>query len=322
MNLPVKGNIRFMGGGRNWIILVFSLLLAFFMWSIMKFSGRYSSYVRYRVEVSSNIPGRKDISLSEDVLVIGAKSTGFRIMQNKREKGSGTLVLENVEARHFHQYREQGDIFYILPDNIKQKIQDALGTDMQVESFATDTLFFKFPEQSNKKVPVVANSLVSYGKQYMPYGPIMLKPDSVFIYGDKELISQIGQVTTNAIKDGNVSRSLSGVVGLAKLSGIRTSAEEVFYSQEVGRFVEHVVKVPVTIEDAPSYANVALVPQEVTIRFRVPFGNVSTFAAQDFAVEVEYDAILRKDVVKPVITRQPEGILQLDMDPKFVECIL
>ncbi len=322
MNLPVKGNMKFMGGGRNWIILVFSLLLAFFMWSIMKLSGRYSSYVRYRVEVSTDIPGRKDVSLSDDVIVIGAKSTGFRILQNRREKGRGTLVLENVDARHFHQYGVESDVFYILPDNIRQKIQDLLGTDMQVESFATDTLFFRFPEQSNKKVPVVANSLVSYGRQYMPYGRMVIKPDSVFIYGDKELISQIGHVATNAIKDGNVSGSLSGVIGLARLSGVRISADEVFYSQEVGRFVEHVVKVPVTIGNAPSYANVAVVPQEVTIRFRVPFGNIAAYTAQDFAVEVEYDEILRRDVVKPAVTRQPEGILQLDMDPKFVECIL
>ena len=322
MNLPLKGNIKLPGGGRNWIILVFSLLLAFFMWSIMKLSGKYSSYVRYKVEVTANIPGRKNISLSEDILVIGAKSTGFRIMQNMREKGNGTLLLENVDAKHFHQYGGDSDMFYILPDNIRQKIQDALGADMQMESFAVDTLFFRFPEQSNKKVPVVANNMVSYDKQYMPYGPVLLKPDSVLVYGDKEQISKIEYITTNPIKGTGISRSLSGVVGLNQLSGIRTSEDEVFYSQEVGRFVEHTVKVPVTIGDAPSYANVAVVPQEVSIRFRVPFGLHRTFASQDFSVEIGYDEILRKDVVKPVITRAPEVILQMEMYPKFVECIL
>ncbi len=322
MNLPVKGNIRLMGEGRNWIILVVSLLLAFFMWSIMKLSRKYSSYVRYKVEVVSNIPGRKNVSVSEDVLVIGAKSTGFRIMQNMQEKGSGTLVLEDIDPRHFHQYAPESDIFYIIPDNLKQKIQDVLGTDMQVESFATDTLFFRFPEQSNKKVPVVANSVVTYGSQYMPYGPILLKPDSVLIYGDKELISQIEHITTGAINSKNVSKPLSGVIGLNQINGVRTSVDEVFYAQEVGRFVEHVVKVPVTIGNAPSYANVAVVPQEVSLRLRMPFGAISSFSVQDFSVEIEYDEILRKDVLKPVIVRKPEGILQLDMEPKFVECIL
>lgn len=322
MNLPAKGNIKLPGGGRNWIILVFSLLLAFFMWSVMKLSNRYSSYVRYRIEVTTSIPGRKNVAVSEDVLVIGAKSTGFHILQNISGKENAPLLLEDVDSRFFHKYEQEGDVYYLLPDNLKQKIQDVFGSDMQVESFATDTLFFSFPVQQNRKVPVVASSVVSYGKQYMPYGTMTLKPDSILIYGDEVLVSQVEQVTTRAIKSNGADGPISGVVELNPVQGIRFSTDEVFYSQEIGRFVEHTVKVPVTIADAPSYANVAVVPQEVTIRYRRPFGSSASFTSQDFAVTVGYDEILRRDVVKPAITRQPEGILKLEIEPKFVECVL
>ncbi len=322
MRLPVKGNIKLQGGGRNWIILVFSLFLAFFMWSVLKLSSRYSSYVRYRLEVTTNIPGRKNVSTSEDVLVIGAKATGFNILQNLREKENAPLLLEDVDPKHFHKYAEDGDMFYLLPDNIKQKIQDAFGSDIQVENLATDTLFFRFPVQKNRKVPVIASSVVSYGKQYMPYGPMTLKPDSILIYGDEVLVSQIGHVTTRAIKSNNAEGTVSGVVELNPLQGIRFSVDEVYYSQEIGRYVEHVVKVPVTIGNAPSYANVAVVPHEVTIKYRQPFGSAGSFSSQDFAVEVGYDEILRRDVVKPVVVRMPEGILKMEVEPKFVECVL
>ena len=106
------------------------------------------------------------------------------------------------------------------------------------------------------------------------------------------------------------------------LNGVRVSDEEIFYSQEVGRYVEHTLNVPVTIGNAPSYANVAIIPQEVTIKYRQPFGGAATYSPQDFSVVVEYDEILRKDVVKPVVSRMPEGILQMEMEPKFVECVL
>jgi hypothetical protein len=67
---------------------------------------------------------------------------------------------------------------------------------------------------------------------------------------------------------------------------------------------------------------VAIVPQEVTIKYRQPFVGASAYSQQDFSVVVEYDEILRKDVVKPKIARMPEGILTIDMEPKFVECVL
>lgn len=322
MILPVKGEKKIWGGGRNWIILVFSLLLAFFMWSIMKLSASYSSYVRYRIEASTNIPGRSNTAVSTDVLVIGAKSTGFHIIQNLQGAQGNALLLDEIDGKHFHKYREDGDLFYLLPDNIRQKIQDALGADVKVESLATDTLFFEFPVQGNRKVAVVASSAIKYGKQFMPYSEILLKPDSVLIYGDEAVISNIHHVTTQAIKSNDTQHSLSGVVKLNSLKGVRFSQEEIFYSQEVGRFVEHTVNVPVTIGNAPSYANVAIVPQEVTIKYRQPFVGASAYSQQDFSVVVEYDEILRKDVVKPNVARMPEGILTIDMEPKFVECVL
>lgn len=322
MILPVKGERKIWGGGRNWIILVFSLLLAFFMWSIMKLSASYSSYVRYRIEASTNIPGRSNTAVSTDVLVIGAKSTGFHIIQNLQGAQGNALLLDEIDGKHFHKYREDSDLFYLLPDNIRQKIQDALGADVKVESLATDTLFFEFPVQGNRKVAVVASSAIKYGKQFMPYSEIILKPDSVLIYGDEAVISNIHHVTTQAIKSNDTQHSLSGVVKLNPLKGVRFSQEEIFYSQEVGRFVEHTVNVPVTIGNAPSYANVAIVPQEVTIKYRQPFVGASAYSQQDFSVVVEYDEILRKDVVKPNVARMPEGILTIDMEPKFVECVL
>ncbi len=322
MILPVKGDRKIWGGGRNWIILVFSLLLAFFMWSIMKLSANYSSYIKYQLEVTTSIPGRKNVAKSTDVLVIGAKSTGFHIVQNLKGETGNALLLENVDQKHFHKYKGNGNLFYLLPDNIRQKIQDALGADIKVETLATDTLFFEFPLQSNKKVPVVANCAINYRRQFMPYSEIVLKPDSVLIYGDDAVIANIHQVATQAIKSNATQSSISGVVKLIPLNGVRLSDEEIFYSQEVGRYVEHTVNVPITVGNAPSYANVAIIPQEVTIKYRQPFSGSAAYSPQDFSVVVDYDEVLRKDVVKPVIARMPEGILQIGVEPKFVECVL
>lgn len=313
-------NRKLLGGGRNWIILVFSLLLAFFMWSMMKLSRKYSSYIKYQLEVVSNIDGRKNKARSLDVLVIGAKSTGFNILQNRKENGN-LLQLEVIDSKYFHPYTED-DIFYLLPDDIRQQVQDALGKDFVVESFATDTLLFRFPVQSNRKVPVKENFLITYKGQYMPYSPMTLRPDSVLVYGDEDVISRITDVQIIPVKIANASGTLSGVAQLKKIEGVRFSADEVFYTQDVGRYLERTVKVSVTIADAPSYANVAIVPQQVELRYREPFGSTAKVNLQDFKVEVSYDDILRKDVLKPQIIKMPQGILSIKMEPVFVECVL
>ena len=321
MRLPFKGYKSLMGGGRNWIILVFSLLLAFFMWSIMKLSGNYSSYIKYRLEVTTNIQGRSNIAISDDPLVIGAKATGFKILQNNGNDGT-ILRIEGVDARHLRKYGKDDRTFYLFPDDIRQAIQDALGTDIKVESLATDTLFFQFPLQANKKVPVVATDYVAYDKQYMSFGPGVIKPDSILVYGNIEDIERIDHVTTEAVQGKDVSKTITAVLNLNPIGGVRFSVDQVLYTREVGRYVESIVKVPVTIEHAPSYANVAIIPQEVTVRYRYQFGRQVEYTASDFAVTVQYDDILRADVVRPSLSKKPQTVLEADFQPKFVECVL
>lgn len=302
------------------MILVFSLLLAFFMWSMMKLSRTYSSYIKYQIEVVSNIEGRKSSARSHDVLVIGAKSTGFNILQNRKDKGN-LLQLDLIDSKYFHEYPGE-DIFYLLPDDIRQQVQDALGKEFVVESFATDTLLFRFPVQSNRKVPVRENLLITYKGQYMPYSPMTVRPDSILIYGDEDVISKIEAVFANPVKISNASATLSGVTGLKKIEGVRFSHDEIFYTQEVGRYLEKSVMVPVVISDAPSYANVAIVPQQVELKCREPFGNPVKYDSKDFQVVVSYDEILHRDVLKPRIAKMPQGILSVKMEPVFVECVL
>ena len=183
MALPFKGNRIAFGEGRNWLILAVSLLLAFFMWSVMKLSRNYSSYIRYHVEVTSNIPGRTNCAVSVEELVIGAKSNGFDILHNTRNSGKNILHLTEVDPKFFHKVSSEGDQFYLLPDDIRQAVQDALGNEIKVESFATDTLYFVFPVQSYKKVPVQVQSVITCQDQYMPMSPMLIRPDSILIYG-------------------------------------------------------------------------------------------------------------------------------------------
>ncbi len=319
MTNPFKGYMKRIGGGRNWLILVFSLLLAFFMWSVMKLSRNYSSYMKFRVEVTTNIEGRKGGALAEDVLVIGAKATGFTILQNKDEET--VLHLEDVDSKLFHPVGGD-DMYYLLPDDIRQLVQDALGKEIKVESFATDRLLFRFPLQTNRKVPVRVQSMISYGSQYMPYSEVTVRPDSILVYGDSEVAGKITEVRTKTIKVKDASGKVSGVVEIVPVTGVRLSQDEVFYTQEVGRYVEQLIKVPVKIKDAPSYANVAIIPQEVELRFRQPFGAAKKYDIADFEVVVEYNEVMVKDVAKPKIVKMPQGILSVEMDPIFVEFVL
>lgn len=314
--------MKFFGGGTNWIILAFSLLLAFFMWSIMKLSGTYSSYVRYSVMVTTNIEGRTNTAVATDLMVVNAKSTGFHIMQNSGGNAGVPLVMEHVDARYFEKCAGDNDLFYILTADIRQGVQDKLGEEVRLEAIMTDTLFFSFPVQSNRRVPVEAITSISFAPQHMAFSKLSLKPDSITVYGEEQVISQIERVLAQGIKGDNVNAPVTGVAQISPIEGVRFSDEEVVYSLDAGRYVEFTLKVPVSIDNAPSYANVAIIPQEVTVKYRQPFKDATACSPQDFRFSVNYQDVLMQDVNRLNMTRLPNNLLTVDIEPKFVECVL
>lgn len=311
----------FSSGGRDGIVLVFSLLLAFFMWGIQKLSQNYSTYVKYKVSLNAPLEGRVQKAVSGDLLVIRGEASGFYIFQHYYSKeGDGEILEINVDAKQLHKVDLTSDKFYIRSGEIRTKIQEALGEVFRMESLTSDTLYFDFPKQSYKKVPIFAKSQLKYKAQYMPFSSILLKPDSVLIYGQTALLSTIDSVFTNTITGDGLGAPISGLTYITPITGVKYSVKDVYYSQEIGRYIENSVTVKVGIINVPPDKNVALIPPQVELKYRSPFYSNRGYGASDFSVVVDYRDMEREEnIVKPLLQRVPKDTYSVRVEPKFIE---
>ena len=310
----------FAKGGSNWIILVISLLLAFFMWSIVRLTENYSAYLKYWVSITTNLSGRANSATSTAQLYINANISGFKIMENNISDDN-VILLENLNEKYLKKYKDSDNLFYLLTDDVKQRIQDAIGVSMQIDDFATDTVFFDIPVQSNKKVPVIVPATISYASQYMPTGDMVLSPDSVYVYGDDDLIAEIESVSTSALRLTDVDESFNGVIKLVEIEGVRLSNEEIYYAQKVVRYVESSIESPVSLINAPSNYKMLIWPKNVKFRYRVQFENAKPFTDKDFEVALDYHKSQESSINKPEVVKYPKEIIYYSIEPKFVECL-
>lgn len=322
--MPVRGfdNSETKGRGGDWIILVFSLLLAFFLWSILKLSGEYSAYFSYRLVVKTNLEGRTEQADSQEPIVLRGKSSGFYILQQRYSREAKPIYL-TLDSRMLSADPEVADRFFLLPAHVRHLVQEALGDDIQLDNITTDTAYFAFPLESYKKVPVAVRSQITYKAQYMPFGPVTVKPDSVILYGRTALLETIDSVYTAPVRANRTETTLQGVVPLLPIEGIRFSVREVFYSQEIGRYFERSVKVPVTAVNVPEGMAVILLPSEVEIYYRAGFRTRRQFAPSDFQVTVDgSEAEAGQLRMRPEIRKAPSEILSLRVEPHFIECFI
>ena len=305
--------------GRDGVVLMLALLLAFSTWLIHNLALKYNDFLKVPVAATCELKGHSDKSSNECEVVARCRATGYKVIRAAL-KSNKTV---NVSFRASDMVHLEGDMFYITSDNLVEYANAIYGTDVNVEYFLTDTLFFRFPYENYRKVPVIPIYSLDYREQYMAEGDLKVEPDSVLVYGEPFRLETVEAVYTKPVRYYDIDKDIQGVVGLEKIRGLRLSENEVRYSLGVKRFVEVSSMLPVKAVNVPSDKVMNVYPSVVKVTLRCqfplmddPFSGVS--------IEADYEDYQKslggKCALKPAGLSR--GIIEADMDPVAVSCVI
>ena len=306
--------------GRDLTVFLLSLLLAFSIWISHNLSLQYSSVVSVPVIALSNIEGHQAESSNTSPVVARCRTTGYRLLRKNRMSRRGQLrVYFSPDDLH----QEDEDLYYITSNELSGYFSEIFGDNVQLESFVSSRVQFRFPAENHKTVPVQAVSVVSFKPQYMALGAMKIVPDSVVVYGEPLHLQNIDRVVTEAITLQNLS---SGAHGMARLEapkgGIRLSVSEVSYALDVTRYVELHREVKVGTRNVPAGRDLTVYPSGVDVVFRCvfplaydPTEGVSFYVDyNDFASSINGRCVPRDSGL-------PSSVIDYSVEPKVLECI-
>ena len=306
--------------GRDVAVFLLSLLLAFSIWISHNLSLQYSSVVSVPVIAVSNIEGHQAESSNTSPVVARCRTTGYRLLRKNRMSRRGQLrVYFSPDDLH----HESEDIYYITSNELSGYFSEIFGDNVQLESFVSSSVQFRFPEENHKTVPVQAVSVVSFKPQYMPLGPMKIVPDSVIVYGDPLHLQNIDRVVTETITLQNLS---SGAHGMAALEmprgGVRLSDTEVSYALDVTRYVEIRREVKVGTRNVPAGHDLTVYPSVADVVFRCvfplagdPTEGISFYVDyNDFAGSINGRCVPRDSGL-------PSSVIDYTVDPQVLECL-
>ncbi len=126
--------------GRQILLFIFCLFLAFIIWHVHKLSDSYTHSFQFKVTAKSAQPVSYQLESASN-LVIRGRASGFYILQQRYSKKVPVINL-NAQLRQMRIVREREERYYILPEEIKGLITESIGSKIQLESVVTDTLRF------------------------------------------------------------------------------------------------------------------------------------------------------------------------------------
>ncbi len=308
--------------GRDILVFLMSLLLAFTIWLIHNLSLNYSETMSVPVVAECNIEGHADVSSNSSTIVARCRTSGFALLRN-RQKGKRDATRIRFDAKDLHQVPGESETFTISSAELGNYVNEIYGDGVRLESFVSDNVQFRFPIENNKKVPVQASVVATFKSQYTSVGGLKLQPDSVTVYGEPFHLEMIDRVMTKTIEFTNLQVSAHGVVKLEEIPGVRISDEEVGYSLEVTRYVEISTEVVVALRNVPEGRKLSVYPSVAKVVYRCEFP-LSVDPSETVRFYIDYEdfenSIGGKCVARS--TELPDGVISYTIDPQvfgFIE---
>lgn len=306
--------------GRDWTVFLLSLLLAFSIWLIHNLSLRYSEFIQVPVRIQCGIEGHADISSNVADVVARCQTSGYNVLRSERRLDSSPMILP-VDLSVLH--HKSGETFYLTPDGLQEYAHLIFGENVTVEYFLSDTLFFRFPYESHKKVPVYPVHILRFAPQYIGEGMLTIEPDSVVLYGEPSHLDNIGVVMTEAIKLDGIRSNVHGMARLERVKGIRMSTDAVRYSQNVTRYVEVSSVVSIQGRNVPADKELRIYPSTAEVTFRCVFPAPPDITGS-VRFYIDYDDFMNSLNGKCTVKTDPlpPEIIGFETSPHVFDCVV
>lgn len=306
--------------GRDWTVFSLSLLLAFSIWFIHNLSLDYSDFLTVQVKVScDHLEGHAALSSNSCEVVARCRTSGYNIIKSRLalNRAPATVPLDRQSLTP-----KSGELYYITKKELGESAHLLYGEKVEVEYFLSDTLYFRFPYETNKKVPVFPVLSMSFRPQYMSQDKLEIEPDSVRIYGEPYHLANVDRVFTEPLKLMDLDAGAAGVARIERIKGVRLAENEVHYSIDVTRYVEITREVPIDVVNVPADKEMMVYPSKADVVFKCIFPLMSDVGQATFQIDYEDYISSRSRKCIPVPGFLPEGVLDYEISPEIFECVL
>lgn len=301
-------------------VFLLALLLASTTWMIHNLSLKYNEILSVQINASSNIEGRMEKAVSPVSTSATCRATGYRFL---RFAAGNARHIVNVRFEPEDLRYLGGDTYYITSERLKDYGNLLFGSEVTVDHFIKDTVFFRFSKENFRKVPVHVVDRVSFAPQYMSRDGLVVTPDSVLVYGESSRIDRIDEVFTEMISLHNLKADASGNASLERIRGVRFSDKSVGWAIKTERYVEIDKVCKIAARNVPDDKSLFVYPSTVNAKIRYLFPLVPDIEKTDIFY-VDYNDFV-SSVNGQCLVRAlplPDGILGYELATDIVECVI
>lgn len=313
----IKEEIEKKDRSRFLTFIVF-LVISTLLWFVIKLSKDYTTQAVFTL-VYTEAPVNKWVSTPEQQVKCSFVADGFVTLRNRflpKRKRVIEIALSEVP------YRLEGGFTYSYSSQyVVERIAHWLGIPSGNVTVNDEKQFFNMEDLQSKELEVVVPLEITTQRQYQLYGHPEATPNRVTVFGPKNLLDTLTQLTTEPFRELNMSGTLRRSLGLDLLDGaVRCEVDRVEVTVSVEQYTEMDIAVPVAIADS---MNLRFFPETVTVKCMIPIRDYALVNSASFQVLADTAQLHRMEPLLDVrLTEWPEHVQVIKIEPTKVEYLI
>ena len=303
------------------ILVCFSIAAIF--WFLIALSKEYSTSLSFPI-FYINLPGQKVVvnDLPSSIL-LNVKTSGFKILAYHFKKEKVRIQID-VDSRIGKSAKQADDIMVIPTKTFAADFNDQLGPEINILNFVPDSIVFNFSFKSVRRVPVKADLIIRFEKQYDSIGHPEFHPDSVNISGPASLVNSTDFISTEPVKLEKIKEQVTQNVRLVSNRLLSLSDTVVKLILPVEKFTEENMEIPVNPVHVQKGYLLKTFPDKINVRYLVALSKYNLVNESSFAAVVDAAKITDPNVNKlnVEIISAPAFVKSIAIEPEKVEYIL
>ena len=215
--------------------------------------------IRY-VSVPQNIEFTNNVPIS---IKVSVRDNGKELLNYSRKNNKPIAINFN------RQFYQNGTIV-VSADEIRQVLIRYLSPTTAITQIQPDSLVVAYRKLETRNVRVQLEKHISLAQQYVLDENIVVEPSQVAVVGAGMLFDTLSFVKTNVLELHNLKDTVTRVVKIKPIAGLRFVPDEVKVKLNVERFTEKRIVVPVTVINCPDDIVLRIFPSQVELSFNVP----------------------------------------------------
>ena len=296
------------------------LFISLSFWFLSMLSKQHETTLKVPINYNNFPADKLVIDSTPNFLEVRVKAPGFSILfYNLFNFSKLSLDIDQANTKT---NKGGSEVFWIM--NTKRKaIAEIITTSMELLNISPERLVILVSEKAKKNVAIKLNKSISLKPEIWFANPIILIPDSVTIYGEKELLDSINFIFTEELIMTDVVNSNTANVSLSIPDHLECEIKQIKVLIEVEPFVEQKFNYKVEVKNLKKGYAIKLFPNFVQVTLRAPKNKYSMLQTNFLTINVDASLISKEKTTLNIEVENLPSFMKLQrIYPSSLEFLL